>query len=384
MQHTRSLPTSSPEPQIPTIGRVSRSDSGLGDRYVTRTPMAIGVDRSFYRGSMIERDDYATLGSRTPSTSSIGMIVRPKTKSVSSHGSHTSKSNREGDKTVSTSSPPIIGESAAMFTDMTDTMLKVLDRRTAVAAQTQELENTLAEKAYAFGQNGQSMTGYLSNPVTSVSLPTQPLYMNTLPRITNTGIPIAESTPIPQIGPTLHRPTPTPRVRDILEPVASEQARVKYLEEQMRHIEGICLTPSKSQSPDEGNLYREIQEYCSREQERHQYEKETHYGMLDSMIDNKIEQRQLEKRKRDEIYKQMTSNLEKVIAIARDSLSRASTISVEEHQMALTETDFRHIKEKMTKIDRRIEGCIRIGKQNIKKLSHLSNVMPFRDFMNPM
>ena len=352
LQHTRSLPTSSPEPQIPTIGRVSRSDSGLSDRYVTRTPMAIGVDRSFYRGSMIEHDDYATLGSRTPSTSSIGMIVRPKTKSVSSHGSHTLKSKREGDKTVPPSSPPIIGESAAMFTDMTDTMLKVLDRRTAVAAQAWELENTLAENTYALGHDGQSMTGYLPNPVTSVSLPTQPLYMNTVPRTTNVGIPIAESTPIPQIGPTLHRPTPTPRVHDILEPVASEQARARYLEEQMRHIEGIRLTPSERHSHDEGNLYREIQEYCSREQECCQYEKETHYAMLDSMIDNKIEQRQLEKRERDEIYKQMTSNLEKVIAIARDSLSRASTISVEECQMALTETNFQHIKEKMTKIDR--------------------------------
>ena len=30
--------------------------------------------------------------------------------------------------TVSTSSHPIIGESATVFTDMTDTMLKVLDR----------------------------------------------------------------------------------------------------------------------------------------------------------------------------------------------------------------------------------------------------------------
>ena len=67
-----------------------------------------------------------------------------------------------------------------------------------------------------------------------------------------------------------------------------------------------------------------------REQEHCQHEKETHYAMLDSMIDNKIKQRQLEKRERDEIYKQMTSNLKKVRAIARDSLSRASTISVEE------------------------------------------------------
>ena len=34
--------------------------------------------------------------------------------------------------------------------------------------------------------------------------------MNTVPRTTNVGIPIAESTPVPQIGPTLQRPIPTP------------------------------------------------------------------------------------------------------------------------------------------------------------------------------
>ena len=148
LQHTRSLPTSSPEPQIQIIGRESKSDSGLSNRYTTRTPMAIGGDRSSYRSDyMTEYDDYATLGSRTPPTSSIGMIVRPKTRSVSSHGSLTLKGKREGNKAVPTSSPPIIGESAGMFTDMTDTMLKVLDRRMAVTAQAQELENTSAGKS---------------------------------------------------------------------------------------------------------------------------------------------------------------------------------------------------------------------------------------------
>ena len=124
----------------------------------------------------------------------------------------------------------------------------------------------------------------------------------------------------------------------------------------MRHIKGIHWTPSEGRSVEEDSLAREIQEYCSREQEHHQYDKETHYAMLDSMIDNKMKQRQLEKRKRDEIYKQMTSNLEKVRAIARESLSRASTISVEERQMALSETDFLNIKEKMNKIDKKIKG----------------------------
>ena len=66
------------------------------------------------------------------------------------------KVKEKGDKVVPISSHPIIGESAGMFTDMTDTMLKVLDRRAAAAAQARELENTLAEEAYALGQNRQS------------------------------------------------------------------------------------------------------------------------------------------------------------------------------------------------------------------------------------
>ena len=185
-------------------------------------------------GYMTEHDDYATLGSITPTSSSVGMFVRPKTKSVSSYGSHMPKGKVEGE-----SSPPIIGESAAMFTDMTDTMLKVLDSRMAATAQAREFENELAENAYALAQNRQILTGYLPAPVTCHSLSSQPLYMNTLPRTTNVGIPIAVSTPVPQMDPTLHRPIPTPQVSDILDPLATEQARAKYLERQMRHMKSV-------------------------------------------------------------------------------------------------------------------------------------------------
>ena len=331
LQHTRSLPTNSPVPHILTTDREYRSDSGLSDRYTTRTPMAPGVDRSSYIGYMTEHDDYATLGSITPTSSSIGMFVRPKTKSVSSHGSFMPKGKADGERVVPTSSHPIIGESAAMFTDMTDTMLKVLDRRMATTAQARELENTLAENAYAIGQNRQSITGYLPDPVTCHSLSSQPFYMNTVPRTTTVGVPIAESTPVPQIGPILHRPIPTPRVCDILEPSANEQARAKYLERQIRHMESVRLPPSENQSLEEESLSREIQEYCSRMHEHRRYEKETHYVMLDSMKEHKVRQRQQGKKERDEIYKQMSRNLESVREVARNTFSRASTISVEEH-----------------------------------------------------
>ena len=73
----------------------------------------------------------------------------------------------------------------------------------------------------------------------SESVTTQPYYMNTLPGTTSMGIPVAESTPIPQVGPTLFRPIPTPRVHDILEPSANEQARADYLEKQMRNMSSV-------------------------------------------------------------------------------------------------------------------------------------------------
>ena len=124
--------------------------------------------------------------------------------------------------------------------------------------------------------------------------------MNTVPRPTNVGIPIAESTPVPQIGLTLSRPMPTRRVRDILEPLANEQARAKYLERQMRHMKSVRLPPSDDQSLEE-SLSRKIQEYCSRMNEHRQYEKETHYVMLDSMKEHKVRQRQQGKKERDEV-----------------------------------------------------------------------------------
>ena len=158
---------------------------------------------------------------------------------MSSHGSPIQKDNANVERAVSTSSHPIIGDSATVFTDMTDTMLKVLDRRMAVTAQAQELENSLAENAYAIGQSRQSMTGYLQDTDSYKSITSQPFYMNTLPRATGIGVPVAESTPVPQVGPTLFRPIPTPHIHDILEPSANEQATANYLDRQMRHMKSV-------------------------------------------------------------------------------------------------------------------------------------------------
>ena len=128
IQYKRSLPTDSPVPYIPSTDREYRSDSGLSDKYTVRTPIATGGSRSSYEGYMTEHDDYATLGGITPASSSAGMFVNPRTKSMSIRGSPIQKDNANIERAVSSSSHPIIGDSATVFTNMTDTMLKVLDR----------------------------------------------------------------------------------------------------------------------------------------------------------------------------------------------------------------------------------------------------------------
>ena len=91
------------------------------------------------------------------------MIINPRTGIASTHGSPIQKESMNVDRAVSSSSHHIIGEGTTVFTDMTDTMLKVLDRQKAVTAQAWELEKSLAENAFAIGQPSQNMTGYVKD-----------------------------------------------------------------------------------------------------------------------------------------------------------------------------------------------------------------------------
>ena len=210
LQHTRSLPTDSPIPYMPSTDREYRSDSGLSDQYTVRTPIVTSVTRSTYKGYRIENEDYATVGNIMPTSSRVGVFVKPRTKSMSRYGSPIQKDNANVERAVSPSSHPLIGESATVFTDMTDIMLKVLDRRMAVTAKTRELKNSLADSACAIDQPRQGRTGYLPDTDSYQTIPSQSLYMNTLPGMTGISVPVAESTPVPQVGPTLLRPIPTP------------------------------------------------------------------------------------------------------------------------------------------------------------------------------
>ena len=136
------------------------SESGLSDRYSLRAAIAKGVCRSSCDGYATGLDDYDTLfkarhgremidivpnvsapmistevvpttfGGIIPAPSSTGMIVNPRTEILSTSGSPFQKKciPMGADRVVSPSSSHIIGEDTTVFTDMTDTMLKVLDR----------------------------------------------------------------------------------------------------------------------------------------------------------------------------------------------------------------------------------------------------------------
>ena len=66
-------------------------------------------------------------------------------------------------------------------------------------------------------------------------------------------------------------------------------------------------------------------------------------------------QRQQDTEEGDATYSQMAQDVERTRIIVRNSVSRASTISAEDQQFALTEKEFTAIRKKMDKIDQRLD-----------------------------
>ena len=112
-------------------------------------------------------------------------------------------------------------------------------------------------------------------------------------------------------------------------------------------------------------------------------ERETHHVRLESLKEQKAKQRQQRKKEQDEVYQQMTRNLEKARAEARESLSRASTISVEKYQTTLTRTDFRCIKEKMNKIDQKLDSLYENWQAEYKEAVTLEQCEEIQKFYEP-
>ena len=117
-----------------------------------------------------------------------------------------------------------------------------------------------------------------------------PVYENTLLGITSLPTPIAKSTPVTHAS---HMPTVGPE-RDILQPIASEEARAAYLEERMKNIGSVRL-PSKvpakvEESGTSIDLSRRIDMFCNEQKEKRRQERESHEWTLVMLKERKKQQ----------------------------------------------------------------------------------------------
>ena len=136
-----------------------------------------------------------------------------------------------------------------------------------------------------------------------------PVYENTLPGITSLPTPIAKSTPV-----THASPIPTMESeRDIVQPIASEEARAAYLEECMKNIGGVRLPsniPAKVE--DTGmpiDLVRRIDMFCNEQKEKRRQERESHKQTLDTLMERK--KQQPVKEDKEVVYSQIAQKMEK-------------------------------------------------------------------------
>ena len=158
-------------------------------------------------------------------------------------------------------------------------------------------------------------------------------YENTLPGITNVPTPIAKSTPVTQAS---HVPvTRTSTVKDIVQPISSEEARARYLDRQMKDM-NIVRSPSKIPSMEEDSLTstdltRRIDTFCREQKEKRRKERESHKLILSALEQKKGKQSiQPGKEEGEIVYSQLAHDMEKTRDVVQRSISQASTISAEE------------------------------------------------------
>ena len=79
----------------------------------------------------------------------------------------------------------------------------------------------------------------------------------------------------------------------------------------------------------------------------------------------------------------MVQNVEKTRAMVRNTVSRASTISAEECQLALTEEDFLAIQKKMDKIDQRLDDLYKNWHAEYRDAATLEECDEIKKFYKP-
>ena len=79
----------------------------------------------------------------------------------------------------------------------------------------------------------------------------------------------------------------------------------------------------------------------------------------------------------------MVQNVEKTRAMVRNTVRRASTISAEECQLALTEEDFLAIQKKMDKTDQRLDDLFKNWHTEYRDIATLEECDEIKKFYKP-
>ena len=499
----RSLPTDSPIPYSQPIerGYVSEgSQEGMyAIPYIEPSEHTINIGGTGYHSEITETDrvstftgldDYDTLfaarhgrGALDPVptigdqtlTTTLGVptpkagpeLINPMELLMPTHGEVDLDQKEKVGPWITPPSSDIIGEGAAIFTDMTETILDVLDKQVILSTNSQHAKRSspkedqkekiqkekpqvptqkedfpdlflpvrenyrisdqfrgysdslsadnnpmvlveLNNLSYRYGTSiyavdrvngtmyGKFSVGYRIIPEKATVIPqyqytsmkneyTQ-AYENTLPRITNIPTPIAKSMPVTQAS---HVPvTRTSTERDIMQPISSEEARARYLERQMKGMDSVRL-PSKTplmekESLTSMDLTRRINTFCREQKEKRRKERESHKLILSALEHKKSKQSiQPGKEEGEIIYSQLAHDMEKTRDVVRRSMSRASTISTEERQMALTEKEFSMIKKKMDKIDHRLNEMYKNWHAEYGSANTIEECEEIRNFYRP-
>ena len=105
---------------------------------------------------------------------------------------------------------------------------------------------------------------------------------------------------------------------------------------------------------------------------------------LNALKERKKQQlKKADKEENKAVYSQIAQNMEKTRDVVRRSMSRASTISTEEKQMALTEKEFVMIRQKMDKIDHHLNEMYKNWHAEYGNANTLEECEEIKNFYKP-
>ena len=146
----------------------------------------------------------------------------------------------------------------------------------------------------------------------------------------------------------------------------------------------IDMPSLENVSHESTDLPQRIHTFCQEWRGKKRHEWESLKVALEKMKESKEKHHiQQAKEERDATYAQMVQSLEKTRAMVRNSVSIASTISAEEHQLTLMEDDFMVIQRKMDKIDQRLDKLYKNWHAEYKDAVSAEDCEEIRKFYKP-